>query len=127
LEHQYIEIEGLKIFGSPHAIRHGTTAFGYERQHGDYVWADLKKVDILVTHGPPLGIMDIGKEEKKHLGCESLLKKVLEIKPQFHIFGHIHEPGGNRVVKNGITFANVSQCGSRRIMKCRPFSFIIEV
>jgi len=44
--------------------------------------------NVLVTHGPPHGILDM--TDGMHVGCEHLLKKVKEIKPDVHIFGHIH-------------------------------------
>jgi Icc-related predicted phosphoesterase len=55
------------------------------------------------------------------------MKKVLEIKPKYHIFGHIHESGGKSITKNGIIFANVSQCGSRKILNNRPFKFTLDL
>ena len=42
-------------------------------------------VDILVTHSPPRGFGDGGK------GSTSIRKKVFEINPILHVFGHIHE------------------------------------
>jgi Icc-related predicted phosphoesterase len=119
-----VEIEGVRIFGSPYVKKHGQTAFGY--RDGSKVWADIPPVDILMTHGPPYGIADIAKENKR-VGCEFLLEKVMEIRPKFHIFGHIHESGGQMVEKNGIVFANVSQCGSHRKLTYKPFKFEIAV
>ena len=53
------------------------------------VWKELPKVDILVTHGPPFGILD-KTNEGKNAGSELLLKEVLRLKPKLHLFGHIH-------------------------------------
>lgn len=64
-------------------------------------------VDILVTHGPPLGIMDSIPNYPERLGCEDLLDKVNEIEPMVHIFGHIHEQYGHEHI-NGIDFYNVA-------------------
>lgn len=51
------------------------------------------KVDVLVTHWPPLGVLDqINKKEQG--GSKGLLKFVKAIKPKVHIFGHIHEGYG---------------------------------
>ncbi|GGC59985.1 hypothetical protein GCM10011387_12020 [Pedobacter quisquiliarum] len=45
--------------------------------------------DVLVTHGPPMGILDqVGLND--NAGCADLLRHVKRIKPKFHIFGHIH-------------------------------------
>ena len=48
-------------------------------------------VDILVTHGPPLGYGDhLGWEGRS--GCLDLLYEIKHrIKPKFHVYGHIHE------------------------------------
>jgi Icc-related predicted phosphoesterase len=46
-------------------------------------------VDILVTHGPPYGILDM--TNGKHVGCKHLLRRIKEIKPNVHIFGHLHD------------------------------------
>ena len=49
-----------------------------------------ENVDILITHGPPQGYGDrilLGK----HVGCPELMKRVAEVKPRYHFFGHIHE------------------------------------
>ena len=50
-----------------------------------------QEVDILVTHGPPLGYGDrVSGGERA--GCLDLLDEVKHrIKPKYHIYGHIHE------------------------------------
>lgn len=55
------------------------------------------------------------------------MEKVQQIQPKFHVFGHIHESGGQVVRQNGTVFANVSQCGPRRVIKNKPFKFEVEV
>jgi Icc-related predicted phosphoesterase len=58
------------------------------------LWSAIPEdTDVLVTHGPPFGILD-QNYNKEHVGCESLTEHVLRIKPQLHIFGHIHEDYG---------------------------------
>ena len=83
-----IEIEGLQVYG---------TFSG----NFDYI---PYGTDILITHIPPLGILD-GTEVL--YGDYSLLKKVFEIKPKLHLFGHIHESPGQEIIDN-ITFSNAS-------------------
>ena len=60
--------------------------------------------DILITHGPPYGILD-----KNRVGfsavCQSLKRAVKRIQPKLHVFGHIHEAGG-MVEMEGTTFVN---------------------
>jgi predicted phosphohydrolase len=49
--------------------------------------------DVLITHGPPLGIGDL-THGKVNAGCRDLLERVREVKPRLHLFGHIHEGRG---------------------------------
>jgi Icc-related predicted phosphoesterase len=64
---------------------------------------------VLVTHGPPWGILDFCGS---HAGCSDLLDivtKKLSAAPRFHIFGHIHE-GFGRQENEKTQFLNVSVC-----------------
>jgi len=65
--------------------------------------------DILVTHGPPLGILDQSYPHKytDHLGCEELLEAVSRVKPKINIFGHIHG-GAGYWYNDGTHFVNAS-------------------
>ena len=47
-------------------------------------------VDVLVTHGPPLGHGDLCTSGQR-AGCLQLLHTVQKLRPKYHIFGHIHE------------------------------------
>lgn len=61
---------------------------------------------ILVTHGPPEGILD-RVANGLHAGSTSIFNLVKDKKPLFHIFGHIHEAFGNAKIDNTIC-CNVS-------------------
>lgn len=62
----------------------------YCPDQSEKLWKDIPKdIDVLVTHGPPYGILDF-TIRKEYAGCKGLLKFVEIIKPQAHIFGHIH-------------------------------------
>ena len=102
LEEEFVEFEGIKIYGSPWQPDFSHSAFNLPRGT-DLLskWRQMpSNTDVLVTHGPPLGVRDAslktastesGQEPTK-AGCEDLLVEVLErVQPQFHIFGHIHE------------------------------------
>lgn len=60
-----------------------------------------KNLDILITHYPPNGILDEippGSRFNKtayseNIGSNVVLQKVLEVKPAYHFFGHVHEHG----------------------------------
>ena len=109
LEDRSVVIQGIKIFGSPmtppNPGRPGAfnVARGFaDQQHWAKVPAD---VDLLVTHGPPHGILDT-TFTGMHVGSEALLKEVVSrIRPRLHVFGHIHEAyGATRV--GGTVFVN---------------------
>ena len=50
-------------------------------------------IDVMLTHGPPMGILDETSREE-HVGCKHLRRAVERCKPQLHAFGHIHEGWG---------------------------------
>lgn len=95
LHNSSVEIEGLKIWGSPYTPTFFNWAFNLDRGKAiEKVWKDIPAdTDILITHGPPFGILD-GTLSDQHVGCEELLKKIKKIKPKYHLFGHIHEANG---------------------------------
>lgn len=53
--------------------------------------------DIVITHGPPLGILDQGAGGKR-AGCADLFAAVCRARPLLHCFGHIHGGWGARRV-----------------------------
>ena len=58
-------------------------------------WAQIPRgLDVLITHGPPYGILDQTTPAEEHLGCVELLEAVKAKKPRVHIFGHIHGGAG---------------------------------
>jgi len=91
-----VRIEGINIYGSPATPwYHGERwAFNYHRQDIAEIWSKIPtNTDILITHGPAYGILDKTLTEK-NAGCPELLQRIKEIKPKYHICGHIHESYG---------------------------------
>jgi predicted phosphodiesterase len=60
-----------------------------------------------VTHGPPMTILDYANGQ--HLGCADLWKRVSEVGPKIHAFGHIHESSGEED-RDGTKFVNAAIC-----------------
>lgn len=90
LEHEAIEIEGVKIFGSPFTTMYCGSAFQYQLKYEQDIWNHIpKQVDILITHMPPFGILDENTKKIK-VGSKILRDIVIDRKPKVHIFGHIH-------------------------------------
>ena len=73
-----VVVEGLKIWGSPVTPLYGG-AFGMSsaadrKRHWTRIPDDT---DILITHGPPLGILDAAPGLQRHEGCPELMEAVL--------------------------------------------------
>jgi len=54
-------------------------------------------VDIIMTHGPPMGMLDDARGE--YLRCEHLMRAIRRTRPLLHCFGHIYEGHGMKVVR----------------------------
>lgn len=93
------ESDGLKIWGSPwtntfDGINPHCTAFtGDEELLASKFALIPDDIDILVTHGPPQGILDKTRRGT-HVGSIELLAHLTRIRPLLHIYGHIHEGYG---------------------------------
>lgn len=95
LENSSTEIEGLKIFGTP-----CTPAFGYgwawnrKREKMHKIWDAIPEgTDIVVSHGPPKGVLDLSYDYKNSLefcGCSNMKKQMMKLNPKLVLFGHIH-------------------------------------
>jgi Icc-related predicted phosphoesterase len=98
LEDEYINIDGIGIYGSPWSPIYGMWAFMKHRNtEMDEVWRKVPtdgSVDILVTHTPRYGRHDISVRGNYHVGCEMLANRINDIQPKVHVCGHIHECGG---------------------------------
>lgn len=108
LNNEMVEVEGLRIWGSP--IQPTFLNMAFNRNPGKEIQSywDLipNDIDILLTHGPAFGILDRTLTNKK-AGCKELRKAIEEKKPRMHICGHIHEGYGNMWHK-GMLFINAS-------------------
>lgn len=110
LQDTRVRIEGLSIYGSPWQPRFYDWAFNLDRGPAIREMWDRIPVgtDVLITHGPPMGILDRTARGER-VGCEELREAVRRIKPRVHVFGHIHEDHGVHV-EDGTTFVNASTC-----------------
>ena len=109
LENSSVEIEGVKIWGSPYSPNFGNWCFMKARHKLDKVWKSIPlDTDIVVTHTPPKGILDLSYDRSNNLefcGCRALYNNLLKIKPKLSLFGHIHNcedivNAGTRVIPN---------------------------
>lgn len=96
----------LKMWGSPYTPYFFNWAFNVLPENLEECWKHIpRNLDILITHGPPIGYLDKLGGTGKNLGDIELLKQILIKKPKYHLFGHIHENFG--IEKNAhTTFVN---------------------
>lgn len=118
LEDSGVEIDGHYFWGSPVTPEFFNWAFN--RKRGEEIakhWAAIPaKTDVLITHGPPAGILDGGAVLKiadgafqEPIGDLDLLFRVHEVRPYFHCFGHVHRGYGQRGVRS-THFVNAAIC-----------------
>lgn len=96
-------IEGVRFWGSPWQPWFHDWAFNLPRGEAlARVWARVPDdVQVLVTHGPPAGVLDrVIAPPGQHVGCEMLRERLASLSAlRLHVFGHIHEDYG--VVEEG--------------------------
>ncbi len=111
-----IKVDGksYSVFGSPvipfsSGIRAGARAFmldGTTIRHWNYA----PSTDILITHGPPKGIMDsveTNSIDSAHFGDPVLRAFVKQTKPKLHVFGHVHSGYGVKDIE-GTKYVNAA-------------------
>lgn len=121
-----ITIEGVSFYGS--SWNHCRMAWSANEGERQLHWARIPPtVDVLITHQPPLGILDLAwlsrgsgeyvcgicgpttrhKGNYAHWGCASLLQHVRTRQIPLHCFGHVHDEHGISLLEGeaGITTA----------------------
>lgn len=126
LQDEEIIVNGVKIYGSPWQPEFYNWAFNLPRRGPGLSsrWENIPNdTDILITHGPPQGILDISGPpySQGDLGCELLRVRVDELKPKIHLFGHIHGSYGYKFI-NGTHFINASVLNEQYEYKNKPLT-----
>lgn len=127
-----VTLDGVKIWGSPVTPWFHDWAWNVARGPAIKKYWDMIPADtsIVVTHGPPYGILDavnrgFGRADwnpQEHVGCQDLMDAMLRIKPKLHIFGHIHEGYGTQVFQDTI-YCNASIMDEHYDPVNLPFEF----
>lgn len=116
LQDEAVVIDGIKFYGSPWQPEFCDWAFNLKRR-GEVLfnkWAAIpERTDVLITHGPPMGILDLTPRGEA-VGCELLREKIESLwtdkeKRHIHVFGHIHNGYGIETIYPNI-FVNASSC-----------------
>lgn len=112
LEDSAVEIEEINIYGSPWTPWFHGDYWAFNKHRGDIIgdiWNKIpKQTDILITHGPPYGILDYIPSQRKRVGCEQLTNRIRSSNIKLHFFGHIHESYGKIVDHENRMFVNSS-------------------
>ena len=103
LQEERYECDGIKFYGVPHQPEFFGWAFNVPRgEKLKVIWDKIPEdTQVLLTHGPPLDILDANREGQ-HCGCEDLLNRVKELDLKVHAFGHIHEGYGMKEIEGTI-------------------------
>ncbi len=107
LQDRSCEICGLKFFGL--AYNHAERQIPHD-------------VDILVTHEPPILILD--EDNGAHWGNLQLRNRVFLVKPKCHLFGHVHGAYGTEI-HEGIVFSNGANLDGAYEMCHKPKLFVV--
>jgi len=125
LENSFVEIDQIKIWGSPITPSFGYGwAFNKDRGHDiNEVWNTIPMdTDIVITHGPIHSYCDRTDRGGLNVGCEQLYHRLNEVKPQLHFSGHIHEAYGYRNTNWGYAF-NGCNCDLSYLVNNKPMAF----
>jgi Icc-related predicted phosphoesterase len=89
-----VVIKGIKFYASPWVRVCGS--WGWQKESPDLkmIWDKIPEdTEVLITHSAPYKILD-KTSCKEHIGCNFLRERVRVLKPKYHLFGHVHESGG---------------------------------
>lgn len=109
LEDSGITIDGINFWGSPITPWFHDWAFNRTEETILSHWEMIPNdTNVLITHGPPRGILDLTYNGYINVGCPELTKKTMDLENlMVHAFGHIHEASGIEII-NGKTYVNAS-------------------
>ncbi|MGL4997454.1 MAG: metallophosphoesterase family protein [Cetobacterium sp.] len=107
LKNKIVEIDGLKIYGTPYVGKFGDWAFQCEESEKIAKTIPIKNVDIILCHEPPSAI-ELSKLEDIDIGNVVLREYLDNNKVDLLVCGHVHENGGNQVNINGCECYNVA-------------------
>ena len=96
-----ITIDGIKFYGVPMFLQDdldGNFPELFGRIPDD--------TDVLLTHQPPLGILD--EQDGINYGDYTLFKRVMDVRPKCHLFGHLHHTEKTQEVFRRVRFSNAA-------------------
>lgn len=127
LENDGVELGGVRFYGTPVQPKFNNWAFNYTtKQQTMYYSLIPENTDVLITHCPPMGILDVVKEGNGlNLGSSALTESVYRVKPKLHVFGHIHSSNGV-YCNEDIKFINASVLNEQYYYKYKPIKIELK-
>lgn len=92
-------VDGLRFFGIGGGIPvtpFGPWSYDFTEEEATVLLSDCESCDVLVSHSPPFGTVDLSSRVKQ-LGSTAVLAAVERLRPQLVVCGHIHESAGKQV------------------------------
>ena len=86
----------LTVYASPYTPSVDGWGFNYHPQQ-EHDWAIDSGVDVVVTHCPPKGVLDL-TESRQRGGSQGLFAAVARARPKLHCFGHLHANWGAKKI-----------------------------
>jgi predicted MPP superfamily phosphohydrolase len=126
LENSYVELDQIKIWGSPYSSTFGYGwAFNVDRGYDSaQLWNQIPSdTDIVITHGPIYGYCDRTANTNENVGCADLYHRLKELNTPLHFSGHIHEGYGYRETNWGGYAFNGCICNLRYEALNPPITF----
>lgn len=125
LQDSGVTIEGINFWGSPTTPEFCGWAFMKNR--GEPLRKHWEKIpdntNVLITHGPPLGVRDMLTTEGRRCGDLQLLERVKQLQElKYNIFGHIHDGYGIEEIGK-TTFINCSVLDEQYQLANEPIVF----
>lgn len=114
LHGESVEIEGLRVFGLGYAVPE--TPFkdwscDLNEAQAASLLAACHDVDVLISHSPPKGVVDVTSEGVS-LGSTAVLKAIHRVQPPLVLCGHIHDSWGARATVGATRIANLGPVGT---------------
>jgi len=128
LQDEEVVIDGIKFYGSPWQPEFMNWAFNLPRgEKLAEVWSHIPDdTDVLITHCPPYGKLDLvineySDENGEMVGCKDLAERIMSLKKlKLHVFGHIHCSHGECFDQNSVHYVNASICTEEYLADNRP-------
>ena len=126
LEDEAIEVSGVTFYGIPWTPQFGNWAFMDTPDNLAERWSHVPYgTDVLISHGPPRGILDMTHFGERAGGIEHRTV-VSSIRPKLNVFGHIHETYGKEHYM-GVDYINACLVNFHYEMVNQPVLYDLEV